>query len=83
MDFLKNLMANVQHTSDSGKLDKNDAFSIGRQAVFVGLGAAVAFLSSHLVGLNLGEYTMVIVPITTVGLNALQKWIASNELKDD
>lgn len=83
MEFLKGLLTNVNHTSEGGELDKNDAFVICRGAIFAGIAGMCAYVASHLTGADFGPYTVVIVPAVMASLSAIQKWIASNDESKD
>jgi hypothetical protein len=56
-------------------LDKNDALNLAKNTGIVALAAALAYLSSNLTNLNLGEYGALAVPVITLALNAAVKWL--------
>ena len=79
-DFLKNLATktDVKTNSDSGELNKKDWKAILQSTAIVAIGAAAAYLANNLGGLELGDYTVIIVPMVTSALVAIQKWASSN-----
>lgn len=69
-------------TSKAGQLDLTDAKKLGKDAAIVGACAAVAYLVSHIGGLNLGDSTALIVPILTFGLDMVYRWLKDNSPKE-
>ena len=49
--------------------------SILKGAGIAVLGAAVAYLSQNLAHMDFGQYTYIVVPLVTVGLNVVRKVI--------
>lgn len=78
-DWLKSVkIKSTDSTSKAFTLDLTDAKKLGIDALIVGAGAGVAYFISHIAGLNFGDATALIVPILTVGLNLVYKWLKEN-----
>lgn len=69
-------------TSGANHIDFTDLQKLGVEAVFVGGSAAVAYMLSHVGGLDLGEATVWMVPLLTIGLNLAWKWLKDNTPKE-
>ena len=66
-------------TSKKNSLDVNDGVNLVKTAVLVGAAAAVTYLIDNVGELNLGTLTAVVVPIATVGLQAVLKFLKDNQ----
>jgi hypothetical protein len=53
-----------------------DLRSVGKGAIIAAAGAAVTFLIGALPGIDLGQYTVIIVPVASIVLNFIHKWLA-------
>ncbi len=57
-------------------LDSADLVKIGKGALLAGGAAAITYLVGALPGVNFGPYTGILVPILSVALNLVRKWLA-------
>lgn len=62
-------------TSKSFKLNKNDIWSIILMGLLVGLASFLTYLLENIGHLNLGESTVFIVPIISVVITSIIRWI--------
>lgn len=76
---IKKLVENIHYESEEKKLDKKDVVGVLRQALLVGVSAALAVIADKLGGLDLGPYTALIVPLIITAISTVQKWLASNK----
>jgi len=67
--------------SKSFSLNKSDVANLVKNAVLVGGAAALTYVADNLGHLDLGATGMLIVPIISVGLDSLIKWIKDNTKK--
>jgi hypothetical protein len=81
LDFIKKIANSINTpaaTSDAGIVNKTDIKSILIKAGISGVAAVAAVLANNLAGLDLGQYTALVVPVIYSALTALQKWAADN-----
>lgn len=76
--FLSGLFKNLVDSSSVGKLDLTDVKKLIRNALIVGAGASLAYLSTNVVGLDLGTSTAILVPLFSMGIDALYKLFKDN-----
>ncbi len=62
-------------TSKEFQLDKNDIWSVLLVGLLVGLASALTYIGENLGNLDFGKATVFIVPIVTVALNSLIRWL--------
>ena len=67
--------------SKSFSLNKSDVANLVKNAVLVGGAAALTYVADNLGHLDLGATGMLVVPIISVGLDSLIKWIKDNTKK--
>lgn len=60
--------------SPKGSLNSNDWKKIGKGAMIALAGAALTFLAELIPGLDFGKYTLIVVPMLSVLVNAGLKW---------
>ena len=61
--------------SPSGSIDKKGLIKVVKGAGIVGGAAALAYILEALPGVNLGEYTPIIVGILSIVINFVRKWL--------
>lgn len=61
------------------KFDADDAVNIMKTAVLVGAAGAITYIIDNIGHLDLGSLTTVVVPIATVGLQAVLKFLKDNQ----
>lgn len=59
-------------------LNVNDVKNIGRDALLVGVAAALAFLGENVADLDLGASGVMLVPVITVAIDTLIKYVKDN-----
>jgi hypothetical protein len=62
-------------TSKGLSFDKNDMIVIVKNAVLVGVAAAVTFLAENLAKVDFGQSTALVIPIVAVVLNTVSRWL--------
>ena len=60
-------------------IDMTDFWSLVRGGLLVGSAAALTYIGQNLGGLDLGDLGTLIVPVVTVGINTVIKWLKSNQ----
>ena len=65
-------------SSPQFNLDMTDATKLVKDAGIVGAGAALTYLIAHISSLDFGQYTLLIIPAISTGLNILLKWAQNN-----
>lgn len=61
--------------SKSFSLDLTDILQLGKGALLVGAAAALTFVGENLANIDLGPATAFIVPVVTVTIHTLGRWI--------
>lgn len=69
-------------TSKFLQFDMNDALNVVKNAVLVGVSAALVALSETVAKVDLGVYGPLIVPVVSAGLNTLIRWLSDYTKKD-
>lgn len=64
--------------SKAFSLNKVDVLNLGKNALLVGLAAALTFAGENVANLDLGATGVMIVPIVTLGIDTLVKWMKNN-----
>lgn len=64
--------------SKSFSLDMTDAISLLKNALLVAVAAFLTALVNGVGSLDLGSYTTLIIPMVTVALDTVLKWVKNN-----
>lgn len=64
--------------SKSFSLDLTDVASLFKNALLVAIAAFLTALANGVGNLDLGNYTALIIPMVTVALDTLLKWVKNN-----
>ena len=62
-------------------LNVNDAKVLIKNALLVGAAAALAYLGEHVSDLDLGTTGIMLVPVVSVALDTMIKWVKDNVTK--
>lgn len=62
-------------TSKSLVIDKNDIIAVVKNALLVGLAAAVTYAAEYFGKLDLGASNTVVIPMVVVALSSLSRWL--------
>jgi len=65
----------MKDTSKKFQLDKNDLLTIAKNAALVAAAATVTYLGETIANVDLGPSTAFIVPVATLALHALGRWL--------
>lgn len=65
-------------TSPRGKLDLTDLKKLGRNTIIVAVGAGLAYLTSNIVNVNVGELTVFVVPVLSFLVDAVYRYHRDN-----
>lgn len=60
------------------KMDLTDAKNVGKNALLVGVAAALTYVSSNLMNVDLGVYGPLVVPVVSSLLDTVIKWAKNN-----
>ena len=63
--------------SPSKSIDSVGLKKVGKGALIAGAGAALTYLLEALPGIQFGEYTPIVVGISSIVINFLRKWMLS------
>lgn len=64
--------------SKAFSLNTKDIANLGKNALLVGIGAAVAYIGQNVSHIDLGAASAFIVPVITIALDAVIKWTKDN-----
>lgn len=64
--------------SEKYKLDLTDMKKLGKNAVFVGVAAAIAYLGQNIVHVDLGAASVILVPVVSTVFDAIVRWAKDN-----
>lgn len=62
-------------TSKALSVDKNDIIVVVKNALLVGLAAAVTYAAEYFGKLDLGASNAVVIPVVVVALSSLSRWL--------
>ena len=83
MNFLKGLFTvstkSVTDTSPSGELNSTDWHKTVRDFFLVSGAAGIGYLLEHVAGLDFWGYGTMIVPVVSMFLNVVLKWLKDNQ----
>ena len=70
--------------SDSKKFSLNttDVVNLGKNALLVGLAAMLTYVGENVSHVDLGTTGVLLVPVVTVGIDTLVKWMKNNTKKE-
>jgi hypothetical protein len=69
--------------SKSFSLNTTDLLNLGKGAALVGLAAVLTFIGENISEVDLGATGVMIVPVVSVAIDTLVKWIKNNTKKDE
>jgi hypothetical protein len=64
--------------SKAFEFNKNDALSLAKNAVLVGLAAVLTYVGQNLSNIDLGAGTALVVPVVTILIDSAVKWVKDN-----
>lgn len=70
-------------TSAKFSLDLTDVVALVKNGLFVAVAAFITYLINNLSSLDFGAYTVLIVPVVTLVLDAVAKWLKDNSKTPD
>jgi len=73
----------MSQNSPKFKLDIADFVTVGKTALLVGGAAALTYIAQNLGAIDLGTYGPLIVPVVTLVLDTVVKWLRDNSKKKD
>jgi len=69
--------------SKSFTLNTGDLVTLGKNAALVGLAAVLTFLGEEISNVDLGPTGVMLVPVVSMALDTLVKWIKNNTKKEE
>ncbi|MFY9238160.1 MAG: hypothetical protein WAO78_04670 [Roseovarius sp.] len=60
------------------KIDIDDVKNVGKNALLVGVAAALTYVGANLASIDMGIYGALIVPVISTGLDSAIKWLKDN-----
>lgn len=58
--------------------NKNDFVSLAKNALLVGLAAVLTYVGQNLSHIDLGAGTALVVPVVTIMIDSMVKWVRDN-----
>lgn len=68
--------------SKSFTLNTSDLVNLAKNAALVGLAAVLTYVGENIADVDLGATGVMIVPVVSVGIDTLVKWIKNNTKKE-
>lgn len=68
--------------SKSFTLNTSDLVNLAKNAALVGLAAVLTYLGENITDVDLGSSGVMLVPVISVGIDTLVKWIKNNTKKE-
>lgn len=65
-------------TSSKFQFDKNDLVAVVKNAVLVGVAAALTYVGESVAKVDLGTAGPLLVPVVTLALDSFVKWVRNN-----
>ena len=59
-------------------LNKSDLLNLGKNTLLVGVAAMLTYVGENVTNLDLGTTGVMLVPIVTLGIDTLVKWMKNN-----
>lgn len=69
--------------SKAFSLNAADLLSLGKNALLVGLAATLTYVGENISNVDLGTTGIMIVPVVSVGIDTLVKWLKNNKKEKD
>lgn len=71
--------------ADSPKFSLNttDLLNLGKNAALVGLAAILTYVGENISNVDLGATGIMIVPVVSVGIDTLVKWLKNNKKEEN
>lgn len=69
--------------SKSFTLNTSDVVNLAKNAALVGLAAVLTYVGENITNVDLGTTGVMIVPLVSVGIDTLVKWIKNNTKKEE
>jgi hypothetical protein len=68
--------------SKSFTLNTGDVVNLAKNAALVGLAAVLTYVGENIADVDLGSAGVMLVPVISVGIDTLVKWIKNNTKKE-
>lgn len=65
--------------SKSFSLNASDLLNLGKNALLVGLAATLTYVGENISNVDLGTTGIMLVPVVSVGIDTLVKWLKNNK----
>lgn len=69
--------------SKSFTLNTSDLVNLAKNAALVGLAAVLTYVGENISNVDLGTTGVMLVPVVSVGIDTLVKWIKNNTKKEE
>lgn len=69
--------------SKSFTLDTGDLVNLAKNAALVGIAALLTYVGENISSVDLGTAGVMLVPVVSVGIDTLVKWIKNNTKKEE
>ena len=68
--------------SKSFDINVVDLISVGKNALLVGVAAVLTYVGENIANVDLGNLSALVVPVVTIVINTLVKWLKDNTTKE-
>ena len=69
--------------SKAFSLNASDLLNLGKNAILVGLAATLTYVGENISNVDLGTTGIMLVPVVSVGIDTLVKWLKNNKKEED
>jgi hypothetical protein len=69
--------------SKSFSLNTSDLVNLGKNALLVGLAAMLTYVGENISNVDLGTAAIMLVPVVSVAIDTLVKWIKNNAKEEN
>ena len=69
--------------SKAFSLNASDLLNLGKNAILVGLAATLTYVGENISNVDLGTTGIMLVPVVSVGIDTLVKWLKNNKKEEN
>ena len=73
----------MNENSKAFSLNASDLVNLGKNALLVGVAAMLTYVGENVTDLDLGTAGVMIVPVVSIAIDTLVKWLKNNEKKNE
>lgn len=73
----------MNENSKAFSLNASDLVNLGKNALLVGVAAMLTYVGENVTDLDLGTAGVMLVPVVSIAIDTLVKWLKNNEKKNE